>query len=133
MKKPRSKLDKLTQVWYEKLRKAGFKDIEIGDGVISNSDAFSKNQDHGQHTDTWRRSKEEYYHMAEYFLNHYKFKSNLDRIIWEYHVNGLGTTAIFPILNKVRGPKKKLTQQNVWAIVDRLRRIMTIGSYEEVE
>lgn len=125
--------EKLKKIWYEKLKKSGFNDIEIGKGVISNSDAFSKNQDHGQHTDTWRRSKEEYYQMAEYFLNNYKFETKLDQAIWEYHVNGIGTLDIAMVINKVKSYRRTFSQQEIWMIVSRLRKIMVIGAYEEVE
>lgn len=129
----KSNYAKLKKIWYGKLKKSGFKDIEVNENLFNNAAAFSKINAHGQHSDTWRKSKEEYYRMAEYFLNHYKFETTLDKVIWEYHVAGLGSTAIAPILNKIKIYRIVFTYSSVWSVINRLRRIMIIGAYEENE
>lgn len=126
--------ERLKKIWYAKLKKEGFVDIEDPNPNltrISNSDAFNKDLSYGnQHSFTWQRSKEEYYNMATYFLNHYKFQSNLDRIIWEYYSVGLGSYAIMETLRRV---EKKITIDKVKAIISRLQKIMIVGSYEEID
>lgn len=130
---PLTEYEKLRRTWYAKLKKAGFKDIEdinAPDLRLTNSDAFSKSNKYGQHTPEWRQSKEDYYRLAEYFLNHYKFESHLERIIWEYHVNAMSRQDIAATLRKMR--LIKTGEMGVGATIRRLKKIMFIGAYEEV-
>lgn len=123
----------LKVLWYARLKKSGFNDIEdinAPDLRLNNADAFSKSDKYGQHTPEWRRSKEEYYQMASYFLNHYKFESNIDRIVWEYATNSIGSYAIVDTLKKT---KISMTLFEVKKILQRLKKVMLLGAYEEVE
>ncbi len=131
---PLTELERLQKVWYAKLKKEGFNDIEDArnpDLNLTNHDAFSQSNKYGQHTPLWRQSKEEYYQMATYFLNHYKFASNLEKIIWEYHTNAMSRQDIAATLKKMR--LLKTGEFGVGAIIRKLKKIMFIGAYEEHE
>jgi hypothetical protein len=48
-------------------------------------------------------AKSTYYRLAEHFLNDYKFPNQLQRIIWEYHSQGISLRDIVTILAKEHG------------------------------
>lgn len=119
--------NKLKKIWDKKLAKSGFKDIE------KNEYDFKPNKSSAIFTRTTGRSqssltpismaaKRDYYIMAEHFLNDHEFESRLDKIIWEYHANGISVRNIAITLNKVR--KKKIYKSQVWLIVNRLEQAM---------
>lgn len=84
--------------WNKKLEKSGFEDIETKDGLlkgISHADFFKA---HYNQIDA--QAKEEYYRNAGYFLYEHKFKTELERKIWELHVEGVGIREIVKILKK---------------------------------
>lgn len=92
----------LKKVWYKKLEKSGFQDIE--------QDEFNLKQYSFRITQaavrrSWHASSE-YYYMADQFLHNFKFKNNLERIIWEYHANGISMRDIAKLLKKVKFHKK---------------------------
>jgi hypothetical protein len=104
--------------WYEKLEKSGFKDIEkkhVGE-MNWPSDFVRESRMIG-----WQ-AKQEYYRMAEHFLTEHKFKNRLERIIWEYHANGISVRNIVVTLQKVK--VKGLDRNVVWKIVNKLETIM---------
>lgn len=114
-KKPQT-LEELKTYWYAKLSKDGFEDIEKDEFNLKqyssrfNQDAVVRN---------WH-SKSEYYSMAGQFLNNYKFASNLEKVIWEYHANGIGMRDIAKLLQKVKVKSIKPNKDNVQKIVSRL-------------
>ncbi len=59
--------------------------------------------------------------MAESFLNDYKFESRVERIIWEYHANGISIRDIVKLLQKVRIKRHK---EQVNAVIMFLRAAM---------
>lgn len=68
-------------------------------------------------------AKQEYYIMAEHFLNEYKFKSNFERIIWEYHTNGMSARNILKTLKKAKVTDLK-HHDSIADVTVRLRKIM---------
>jgi hypothetical protein len=107
---------KLQKEWYKKLEDTGFVDIEVHEGHHRQS------RDKNHNTPTYRASKEEYYRMATYFLNDHKFKSNLEKAIWDYHTNGIGCRDIADLLVKTKVIKTNYT--TVWQITKDLRQKM---------
>lgn len=84
--------------WNKKLEKEGFEDIETTDGRlkgISHADFFK-----AHYNRTTDQAKEEYYRYAGYFLYEHKFSSELERKIWELHIEGVGIREIVILLKK---------------------------------
>lgn len=118
MKKPDQKLK---AKWY---KKAGFDDPESPHFDIEQDEIYFKGR--GTSVIDYRQaaweSTSEYYYLATMFLQEHKFKSNLERIIWEYHSNGLSVVDIAETLTKVR--RRKLGRMTVWRALKKLELIM---------
>jgi len=113
---------KLKNSWYEKLKKSGFEDIEYKDGSLKSS-AFRRQRDKNKHyTQIQIDAVQAYYRMAFHFLHEYEFESEFDRIVWEYHTNGIGTRSISKLLQKVNLSGTSKTK--IWLTVKKLREIM---------
>ncbi len=109
--------EKLRAIWYKKLEREGFNDIEQDeDNLKSWSSQFKRKVS----LDSWQ-AKAAYYYMAESFLNDYKFESRVERIIWEYHANGISIRDIVKLLQKVRIKRHK---EQVNAVIMFLRAAM---------
>lgn len=94
----------LEKKWYEKLKnkphKEGkFRDIELKNGALR--DDHMKAMLLNPHQVVWE-AKQTYYQMTTAFLEEYKFDNKLDKIIWEYHSNGISYRDITKILAKIR-------------------------------
>lgn len=115
MKKLPSK--ELQAIWKKKLKDSKFIDLEGDDeyGLLRTTTTSGGVID--KRRSTWE-IQQEYFKLATYFLNDYKFKSHIERIIWEYHSNGISTRDIANTLNKVR--KKRILRMTVWRTVKRL-------------
>lgn len=103
-KPPLSKADQLkslTEKWYAKLAKEGFKDAEYDERNLKFY--TSAMCDRGYDNEAWVNGKIDYYRMAEHFLNEHKFSSSAEKYMWELHSNGMG----------VRGISTKLKARNV--------------------
>lgn len=123
----KTEYEKQKAIWYAKLAKSGFVDIEVKNSISetqsSNRDlVLGLNRKYGQYSHEWRQSKIMYYQMADSFLNDNKFENNIDRVIWEYHANGVSVRNIAKTLNKVR--TVQVGRMYVWHVVNRLRNEM---------
>lgn len=118
-KKPQD-LNQLKTVWYRKLKQSGFKDIERDEDTLKNWSSIFAYQKPGNN---WQ-SKEEYYRYAAHFLEEHKFETELQKIIWEYHANGLSMRNIAKTLNKTRVTKTNYT--SVWQVIKKLK----VGMYK---
>ncbi len=99
MAKPKD-FKSLQEKWYKKLEKSGFKDAEDSqENLHTWSYIFSRNCD--KHKELML-AKQTYYRMATNFLNDYNFESNLDKVIWEYHANGISVRDIAKLLKKAK-------------------------------
>lgn len=121
--------------WYKKLKKSGFDDIErdehrlkvntldrIGRNTFSRVDYTSDQLSQERLTaKIVHDAKQEYYYKAEHFLNSHKFESEKERVIWEYHANGLSIRDIVKVLNKA---KIKADRYKVWKIIYKLAKEM---------
>lgn len=109
---------KLQKKWYKKLEDSGFEDIESDEFNLKTwSSTF-----HLKHSlETWQ-AKAEYYQLATNFLEEYKFNSNLDKIIWEYHSNGLGARKIATILKDAK--IKVSNRTTIWEVIKKLKSSM---------
>lgn len=108
-------------MWYKKLAKSGFEDIETDEQHLK---VWSSKFARKTSLDSWQ-AKASYYTMATNFLNDYPFETPRERIIWEYHANGLSVRDIAITLNKVaRSRRTKTNRTTVWLAVKRLESIM---------
>lgn len=117
-KKPKATYEELKSVWYKKLESKGFKDIEKNELQLK---SYSTEFARPPTVRNWH-AKSEYYSMAGQFLHNYKFESRLERIIWEYHINGIGSRSIARVLNKAK--VSNIYGTKVFQIIQRLVREM---------
>lgn len=106
MSKPKKdSFEKLQAKWYAKIKKAGFDDIERdeNDLKIGSSRFYIR---HRYVNELWE-AKQEYYRLAEHFLNEHEFESELEKVIWEYHTNALSADNIAQTLQKAKVSKLK--------------------------
>ena len=130
MAKPKKQpsLEELRKIWYKKLKRSGFEDIEINDYDIKNPGyKYSHMDRRGQFTMDQARiywaAKHEYYYLANQFLHQYAFTSIRERNIWEYHSNGVSIREIVTILNKLPS-RKKTNRDTIWKTIRNLSKIM---------
>lgn len=115
-----SDFKKLKAKWYAKLKKAGFEDQELNENDLhENSMRFSLQHDYN--AVLWE-AKQAYYIMAEHFLNEYKFATEIEKVIWEYHTNALSVRDIATTLKSAG--VKRFAKNKVHSIVYRLAQIM---------
>lgn len=108
---PKVDFHTLKDVWYRKLERSGFEDIERDEYKLKRS---SKDFCLPVVNRDWE-AKNEYYSMTGRFLNEYKFKNNLEKVIWEYHSNAISMRDIAQTLNKTR--VKKFNKDSVHSIL----------------
>lgn len=116
----RAELKALQKVWYAKLRAEGFNDIEQKTGT------HRHDSDHFAHKRVVARfeATQAYFYNATQFLNDYKFESEYDRAVWEYHSNGLSSREIANTLKKAG---LRSNYDKVQIITRRLKKIMNQG------
>ena len=88
---------KLNKLWYGKLKKEGFQDIERQDKIGAREGRLiNSSLPHiiENYTVDQFEVKREYYRMAGQFLHEYKFKTALERIIWDMHTQGISVRNI---------------------------------------
>ena len=93
------KFKSLQKLWYKKLAKTGFVDIEntnLPDPDIKKCDVIHFNKVTPDEYET--RTK--YYSLARGLLNTFAFESELHKKIWEYHSEGISTRKIEKLINE---------------------------------
>ncbi len=105
-----SQFKKLQAKWYKKLKAEGFRDIEV---VEPTTRVYG--------SQVTIEAKQYYYQIANRFLTEHIFENKRDKIIWEYHANGMSIRNIVKTLKKVR---IKTYRRAVWETVSKLRKIM---------
>lgn len=102
--------------WYKKLADSGYEDIEYKDGSIrSCSPRSTRAKD-----PSLRQATQEYYYMSYHFLNEYKFETELEKVIWEYHTEGISVRSICKLLSDT-----EVAKMSRWAVWDTIRRLET--------
>ncbi len=130
VRKPRT-YEEERKIWYKKLSKS-FQDIEKDEFNFKtglNSSRF-------KNSNTLRdyHAKSEYYSMAGQFLNNFKFSSNLERIIWEYHSNAVSCRNIAKILRRVstsRKFNKDSINKVIRSLVIEMKKLYLVGFKDE--
>ncbi len=123
-KKPLTEYEKQRDIWYKKLKKEGFDDIESNeDNLKSWSSRFATKR-----SVELQQDREAYYTMATTFLNSYAFESPLEKAIWEYHVEAISIKDIAKLLRKAKvrkiAGKYKVDHNSVWSVVSKLEKAM---------
>lgn len=118
MSRKKTEYERVRDVWYKRLKDEGFVDIEHSDGSINSGVPRGIS---GQDPEL-RELTEEYYNMATQFLNDHEFESELDKVIWEYHTNGLSPRNIAKVLNDAKVIKIGFVK--IWRIIKNLEAIM---------
>jgi hypothetical protein len=119
---PEQELKKLQRDWYKKLKRDGFQDIEQPDGNLKVWSQSLNNDRHlGRHTSR-RQAHAEYYYYANQWLNEGKFDLRLDKIIWEYHSNGISMRGISKLLKQTK--VCILSRTSVYNIIKDIRQKM---------
>jgi hypothetical protein len=118
LKRTKTEFEKLQAFWDKKLRDSGFKDIESRDDRLHtwSTKLFSYHQ-----SGAWE-AKQAYYQMAENFLQEYKFDTNREKIIWEYHSTGISCRDIAKIFRKAK--IKGLSKSMIFLVIKKLKMSM---------
>lgn len=112
----------LQSQWTDKLEKSGFEDIESDEETLKIYSTVMFSRARSKVNNGGFEAKAQYYQMATSFLEEYKFDSRLDKIIWEYHAEGLSVRDIANTLNKVKRTKTNYT--TVWLLIKQLKKSM---------
>lgn len=120
-----SSLKELKEVWYKKLEASGFNDIEADETRLKtwSSGTGSPYRAAYKYKEMMFDAKADYSRYAEHFLNEHKFKNERERIIWEYHTNGMSLRSISEILSQLPS-NKKATVNIVRGVIKKLREKM---------
>lgn len=100
MGQPKRKLTELEQLratWYKKLEAEGFTDIEQDE---DNLKVWSSDFANQKFLKNWE-TKAAYYSAAQEFLNNFQFETELDKVIWTYHSEGISIRSIAKLLNQM--------------------------------
>ncbi len=108
------KLQQLQKLWDKKLAKAGFEDIEDKEGRLTYWHSHYFRNRFKDINDF--HAKQEYFYLAEHFLNEYPFADDKEKAYWAKHAQGKSNREI---AEKHRRPKKAVN-----AIIARLRKVM---------
>ena len=118
---PTEVLSKAKIVWYKKLKDSGFEDIERDELYLKRYSGSLNESGKEKLSYTKRRlhweSTGDYYSMAAKFLHDYKFTSNLEKVIWEYHAEGMSMRNIAKTLKKLKLKKFNINKDKVNSIV----------------
>jgi hypothetical protein len=117
-KPKKTELETLKDKWYKKLKDEGFNDIEQDE---DNLKEWSRSVFGRKHNSTWQggwQARFEYYQLATRFLNEYKFETPLQKIVWEYHSNGLSDRETAKVLKAV---KIKCSASTAYQIIRKLK------------
>lgn len=111
--KPKT-LQQLKTIWYDKLAKSGFEDIEERNSPRQMLKRWHAADFRKRSTPETYIAKRDYFQQATEFLNWYEFSGPRERKIWELHSEG---ATIREIAKKVRLKKDK-----VHRIIKKLRK-----------
>ena len=127
-------LKKLQKKWYAKLKNSGFEDAEQNETqlkswhshkYLKHSTKFIYSDGNQKYIDVAKsmKAKQDYFILAEHFLNSHKFADELEKFIWLNHSEGLGIREIVAQLDK---RKIKNAHERVFRTVKKLRKEMLL-------
>lgn len=114
----KTEYQKQKEIWYKKLKQSGFEDIESDENNLKEwSSKFARKKSLESMI-----AKQTYYNLATQFLNIFAFETELEKVVWTYHTEGISVRNIAKTLKKAK--IKKINRQKVWLIVKKLRTAM---------
>jgi len=118
----------LQKKWYKKLKDEGFDDIEHSSGELRGRRS-GVDSDYSIRDPIKRAAIEEYYYLAYHFLNDNNFETEIDRIIWTYHTEGISIRNISKLLKEAKVAKMAKTQvgQTIKRLEAQMRRKYVAG------
>lgn len=120
LKNKKTKFEQLKAKWYKKLEKSGFEDIESDENNLKVwSSIFARKNS----PEVWQ-ARAEYYQMATNFLEDYKFSNDVEKIVWEYHSNGISMRDISKLLKKARVKSIPINRQDIGVLIRKLKNSM---------
>lgn len=117
----KTELQKQQDIWYKRIKDAGFEEIEYKDGSMK-SGLPRALRSRNELDKRAAQATQEYYYMAHHFLNDYKFETELEKTMWTYHSEGLSCRTIAGLLSKTGITKTK--KSTVWNILNELEKKM---------
>jgi hypothetical protein len=81
-------LSKLQKIWYSKLKKEGFEDIESFDKTMEPRDMLKGNQSISKWMKQQESGNEDYYTAARAYIHTYKFSCAKHKKMWALHSEG---------------------------------------------
>lgn len=121
MSQPNKNLKKIQKEWYAKLKDQGFTDIERDENTLHSYSTVFTRQQNTVHNGGWE-FKEAYYRMAAHFLNDHEFKTLRERVIWEYHAEGISCRNISKLLKDAK--LSSTCYVTIFKVMKRLRQEM---------
>lgn len=130
---------KLRKVWYKRLAdeaKAAedanlepiYKDIEtLGGDLVGGTTNWKFNSARNRQC---ALGKNEYFYAAFQFLHSHKFESEVHKVIWEYHCEGISVAKIAELLKAAgvtkayKNHSKPISRPRVWQIVAKYRKVL---------
>lgn len=121
MRRNDPEFNKLKNLWYKKLKKSGFEDIEQDEDILKSWSLFFPTH---QKTSLSFESSARYYQLAGQFLHSHKFQSSLERFVWKCHSEGMsrsetvkacqakGFTMYKNKFDEIIGPLKEIMVKN---------------------
>jgi hypothetical protein len=117
MSNKKAELDKLTEIWYKKLKNSGFEDAEKNE-IYLHRDARSSRIFQANKSQEYYDSVLEYYIMAEHFLNEFKFENEHEATIWAYHSQGVSIRDMVKTFKKAG--IKNVSRTGIWRVLNKL-------------
>lgn len=126
MPQPKNEFEALKKLWYDKLKKSGFNDVEQDEDYLKASSwPLRKN---GASNQVRFVSGQEYFRLAGQFLHDYKFKDEIEELIWRLHSEG---KFLREISQELKNNRVKLNKDSVNARIKKLKKIMLDQCYKK--
>lgn len=111
-----SKLKQLTALWYKKLAKSGFEDIEDTNSQNEMLKDWHSLKFLGPHKKGRFEAQKRYYELACQFLHDHYFETSREKAIWAKHTDGQTIREI--------AKQHKVSANTIGLILKRLRDVM---------
>lgn len=125
-RKPKTEFERLKDEWYKKLKESGFEDIESDETRLKKWSSQFGRMDHSV-----IQIRESYYQMATRFFNEHNFDTDLDKVIWLYHSEGIGSREIVDTLAKVNIQTSHTIICRIISCLERIMKTKYLPGYKE--